>query len=246
MTKAQAIVVIGASAGGVNAVSSLAAGLPGNLAAALFVVLHIGAHRSELPALLNQRGPLRAVHAKSGEPIAPGMIYVAPPDHHLIVELGHMRLTKGPRENWARPAIDPLFRGAARSYGPDVIGVILTGGLNDGTGGLYEVKRCGGIAVVQDPSEAAHPSMPRSALEHVEVDHCVSLEQLPELLARLVAERAAATPFVRARAASARKQGSQMRAPYKLEQPALATCPDCGGALRRTELGTLTQFACHI
>jgi len=127
-----------------------------------------------------------------------------------------------------------------------VIGVILTGRLNDGTAGLYQVKRCGGTAVVQDPEDAANPSMPLSSLEHVEVDHCVPLEQIPELLARLVAERAAAVPFDRARPASARKQGKERTAEYQLEQPALMTCPDCGGAVRRSELGTLTQFSCHI
>jgi two-component system, chemotaxis family, protein-glutamate methylesterase/glutaminase len=236
MAKAQAIVVIGASEGGVRAMRSLAAGLLPDLDAALFVVLHIGAHKSQLPWLLNHQGPFQAVHAKNGQPIAPRMMYVAPPDHHLLVEPGYMRLAKGPRENWARPAIDPLFRSAAQAYGPDVIGVVLTGGLNDGSAGLYEVKRHGGTAVVQDPEEAANPSMPRSALEHVEVDHCVKLAQIPELLARLVAERGAPAPHDPAHPASAKTRGEEMTAEYRLEQPALLTCPDCGGALPCSEL----------
>jgi two-component system chemotaxis response regulator CheB len=212
----------------------------------VFVVLHVGSHKSEMPWLLNQFGPLRATHPRNGDPIHPGRIYVAPPDHHLLLEPGHLRLTKGPRENWARPAIDPLFRSAARSYGDDVIGVILTGGLNDGTAGLYEIKQRGGIAVVQDPDDAAYPSMPRNALEHVAIDHCLPLAQLPRLLVRLVAEKVADVRLDRAGTAPAELQGKEMTAEYKLDQPVAITCPDCGGALRRTELGTLSQFRCHI
>lgn len=237
MGKAPAIVVIGASAGGVDAICSLAAALPAGFAAAVFVVLHIGAHRSELPWLLNQAGPLKACHPKDGDPIQAGRIYVAPPDHHLVVEPGHMRLTRGPRENWARPAIDPLFRSAARAYGPGVIGIVLTGGLNDGTAGLHEIKERGGTTVVQDPGDAVNPSMPRSALEHVAVDHCLPLAGIPALLARLVAK-----PGVR----GAWDTEGGMTAEYKLDDPVAVTCPDCGGALLRTELGTLTQFRCHI
>ncbi len=242
MDAAPAIIVVGASAGGVEAVRFLAAALPADLRAAVFVVLHIGAHKSNLPWLLNQLGPLQAVHARSGDPIRAGHIYVAPPDHHLVVEPGCVRLTKGPRENWARPAIDPLFRSAARAYGAGVIGVILTGGLNDGTAGLYEVKQRGGTAVVQDPADAANPSMPRSALDHVAVDHCLPLPLLPGLLASLVAEKDASQTHP----AHAKPSGKGMTAEYKLDQPVAVTCPDCGGALRRIELGTLVQFGCHI
>ena len=189
MDAAPAIIVVGASAGGVEAVRFLAAALPADLRAAVFVVRHIGAHKSEMPWLLNQLGPLRAVHAVSGDAIRAGHIYVAPSDHHLLVEPGCVRLTKGPRENWARPAIDPLFRNAAQAYETGVIGVVLTGGLNDGTAGLHEVKQRGGTAVVQDPADAANPNMPRSALDHVAVDHCMPLPRLPGLLANLVRNR---------------------------------------------------------
>lgn len=246
MGNAPAVIVVGASAGGVEAVRSLAAALPADLPAALFVVLHIGAHKSELPWLLNQSGPLRAVHPENGDPIRPGRIYVAPPDRHLLVEPGRVRLTKGPRENWARPAVDPLFRSAARSYGAGVVGVVLTGGLNDGTAGLYEIKRAGGTTVVQDPEDAADPGMPRSALEHVAVDHCLPLALLPGLLARLAAAGTAEAHLDRVRPVPAERQGKAMTAEYKLDQPVAVTCPDCGGALRRTELGTLTRFGCHI
>lgn len=245
MSTSPAVIVIGASAGGVEAVRSLAAALSADFPAPVFVVLHIGAHKSELPWLLNQIGPLRAVHPKDGDPIRPGQIYVAPPDQHMLVEPGCIRLTKGPRENWARPAIDPLFRSAARSYGADVIGVVLTGGLNDGTAGLYEIKQAGGITVVQDPADAANPSMPRSALEHVAVDHCLKLAQLPVFLARLATKGAGEIRLDQAPSVSVSK-GKEMTAEYKLDQPVAVTCPDCGGALRRIELGSLTQFGCHI
>ncbi len=267
MDKAPTVVVIGASVGGVEAVRSIAAALPAGLAAAVFVVLHIGAHRSELPWLLNQAGALPACHPADGDPIRPGHIYVAPPDHHMLVERGRVRLTRGPRENWARPAVDPLFRSAARSYGPGAIGVILTGGLNDGTAGLYEIGQCGGTTVVQDPDEAADPGMPRSALRHVAVHHCLPLREIPALLVALVGERpglsgegareagpdAGPAPETGLEAGTgaageggAERVSDAMTAEYKLDDPVAVTCPDCGGALSRTELGTLTQFRCHI
>jgi len=246
MDKAPPIVVIGASVGGVDAICALTAALPSGFAAAVFVVLHIGAQKSELPWLLNQQGPLRACHPADGDPIHAGRIYVAPPDHHLLVEPGHVRLTRGPRENWARPAVDPLFRSAARAYGPGVIGVVLTGGLNDGTAGLFEVKQRGGATVVQDPADAADPGMPRSALRHVAVDHCLPLRDIPALLAALVGKRQP-DPFMEgAKAVVPREREDAMTADYKLDDPVAVTCPDCGGALRRIELGTLTQFRCHI
>jgi two-component system, chemotaxis family, protein-glutamate methylesterase/glutaminase len=177
-----AVVVVGASYGGVEAMQKLFADLPATIPAAIFVVLHIGPHPSQLPDLLNKCCTLPARHARHGELIRPGNIYVAPPDHHLLVRRQHMTLSRGPRENWTRPAIDPLFRSAARSYGPAVVGVILTGRLNDGTAGLFDIKRKGGITVVQDPSDALCPSMPSSALKHVAIDHCVGLADMPRLL----------------------------------------------------------------
>jgi two-component system chemotaxis response regulator CheB len=235
------IVVIGASEGGVAALRALHAALPGDLPAAVFVVLHIGAHHSDLPAILNRGGPLPSVHPRDGDPVRPGCVYVAPPDRHMVLSNGAIRLTKGPRENFVRPSIDPLFRSAAESYGPAVIGVILTGGLNDGTAGLYEIERRGGVTVVQDPNDATNPSMPRSALRHVAVDHCEPLALLPRLLERLVAERIALSPQTASEGLE-----SDMTAEYTLDQPLAVTCPDCGGALRQSSLGTLTQFRCHI
>ena len=182
------LIVIGASAGGVDALRSLVAGLRRDFAAPILIVLHIGAHRSELPALLSSAGPLPAKHAEDNELMLAGHIYIAPPDRHMIVEGPRLRLTRGPRENWARPAINPLFRSAAEHYGASAIGVILTGRLNDGTAGLYEIMRHGGVTVIQDPDDAAYPDMPRSAVTHGAPDHCPPLAEIAALLTRLVAE----------------------------------------------------------
>jgi two-component system chemotaxis response regulator CheB len=239
MMKARRLIVIGASLGGVEALRTITAQLPADFPAALLVVLHVGTHKSELPWLLNRDGPLLAIHPENGEPITPGRIYVAPPDHHMVVGPGRVYLTRGPRENWARPAIDPLFRTAARSYGPAVIGVILTGRLNDGTAGLHEIKQQGGTAIVQDPADATAPSMPLSALRHVPVDHCLPLTGIPRLLARLAAESPAEI-------STTERKIQKMSETYTLDQPFALTCPECGGALRRSELGTLTRYRCHI
>lgn len=240
------IIVIGASVGGVDALRAIVAGLPKSFEAALFVTLHIGAHESILPSLLQDVGTLSASHAIHGEPIRAGHIFVAPPDHHMTVEHGRIALTKGPRENMARPSIDPMLRSAARTYGSDVIGVILTGGLNDGTAGLYEVKAQGGIAVVQDPANAVGAGMPQSAIKHVAVDHVVDISEIAPLLIRLVKEGGSASAKAHADPASGDAQEKGMTAQFTLNHPVAVTCPDCGGALKRSKLGTLTQFSCHI
>jgi len=223
----------------VQGIQSLLAALAADFSGAVLVVLHIGAHQSNFPWLLNQRGPLPASHPKDGDPIEAGHVYIAPPDHHMIVEPGRIRLTKGPRENWVRPAIDPLFRSAARAYGSNVIGIVLTGGLSDGTAGLYEVKQWGGTTIVQSPDDCTNPSMPLSALQHVEVDYCVPLVEMPMLLARLDAASETLSQ-------ASDTKDEAMTAEFTEETPVAVTCPDCGGALRRTELGSLTQFRCHI
>jgi len=212
-------------------VAALPAGFPCGIA----IALHIGAYRSEFPALLSRAGQLPASHPQQGEQIEPGHIYIAPPDHHMLVGQGRIALSRGPRENWARPAIDPLFRSAARSYGAGAIGVILTGGLNDGTAGLFEIKAAGGITVVQAPGDAANAEMPQSALDHVEVDHVRPASGIASLLANLVTEGAMPS-----------RVESEMSSEFTLAQPVAITCPDCGGALERSESGAFTQFTCHI
>jgi two-component system, chemotaxis family, protein-glutamate methylesterase/glutaminase len=184
---ARDIIVIGTSTGGIEATKVLVGALPRGLKASLFIVLHIGADGlGLLPEILEQAGCLPASNAKNGEVFEPGHIYVAPPDHHLLLEQPcHLRVARGPKENRFRPAVDPLFRSAAYAFGPRVIGVILTGGLDDGTAGLRSIKARGGTAIVQDPSEALAPSMPLSALRRVAVDYSMRLEEIAPLLVKL-------------------------------------------------------------
>lgn len=234
-------IAIGASAGGVDALIRLAAGLPGDLDAAVLVVLHIGAHPSELPALLAAAGPLPASHAGQDEAIRAGQIYIAPPDRHLTVKDGRLHLSRGPLENWARPAINPLFRSAAAEYGPRLIGIILTGRLNDGSAGLLEIKRSGGITIVQSPGEAAWPAMPASALAHVGPDHCLPLDAIGPLVTRLVKAYADPIPV-----SSTPEEGAGMTSEQPYDRPLALTCPDCGGALRPIPGGALIEYRCHI
>lgn len=182
------VVVIGASSGGIPALLEIVAALPQNFAAPVLVVQHIGANPSILPELMNTRGPNRAVHARDGDRPQPGTIHVAPPDHHMLLERDRIRLTRGAKENHARPAIDPLFRSAALHWGPRVIGVILSGQLDDGAAGLQAIKECGGRVLVQDPSTAVEPSMPRSALASVAVDDCLPSREIAPALVRMIAD----------------------------------------------------------
>jgi two-component system chemotaxis response regulator CheB len=235
-----AVVVVGASQGGVQATRTLIAGLPPAFPAPVVVVLHVGANRSILPSLLNELGSLRASHARNGDRLTPGHVHVAPPDHHLLIVDGILELSRGPRENWARPAVDPLFRSAAEAYGPGVIGVVLTGRLNDGTAGLYEIKRRGGVAIVQDPVDAEMRDMPESALRNVKVDYVLPVRRVPTLLVELVERTARRHRRATATGVQAVDQDTPMA------EPVAQTCPECGGAMRAETLGTLTQFRCHI
>jgi len=249
------IIVVGASAGGVEALSRLVSALPGNFPAALFVVLHISpAGPSLLPEILTRVGRNPALHAQDGERIVPGQIYIAPPDHHLLIKPGRMAVTRGPRENSARPAIDPLFRTAARSYGPWVVGVILSGGLDDGTMGLMDVKRFGGITLVQDPNEAMFPSMPSSAIENVLVDRVLMLDEMAPLLTRLSHEP---VPAEEGAAFMGRNNGAnqpdiaevgneELKTRNLTGPPSRFTCPECGGALWELENGKLLRYRCHV
>jgi two-component system chemotaxis response regulator CheB len=180
------IVVIGASAGGIRALRTVLGPLPRGFPAPVAVVVHTSPHSPGiLDEILDRAGELPATHARDGEPLRDGHVYIAPPDYHMLVEPGLVRLTRGPRENRFRPAIDPLFRSAAQVYGPGAIGVVLTGDLDDGTAGLTVIKQLGGTAIVQNPADAAYPSMPRSALLHVDVDYVVPLVEIPALLVTL-------------------------------------------------------------
>src|SRR4051812_945577 len=194
------IIVIGASAGGMGALEKLVASLPADLPAAVFVVWHLAPGvRSVLPAVLNRAGPLAAAFPQDGDPIRPARIYIAPNDHHMLLERGYIRVTKGPKENRFRPAVDPLFRSAAYIYGPRTIGIVLSGALDDGTAGLWAIKLRGGTAIVQGPEDAMHRSMPLNALENVEVDHKLPVDEMGALLARLTREETAPEPMLAAR-----------------------------------------------
>ncbi len=246
------IIVIGASTGGVEALSTLVHSLRPDLPAALLVVIHIPAQAtSVLPLILERSGPMPARHAVDGEPIQPGRIYVAPPDFHLLAEQGYARLVRGPRENRNRPAVDPLFRSAARAYGPRVIGVVLTGALNDGTAGLLAIKRRGGLAVVQDPADAFFPSMPESALEYVQTDYCLPLAEIGPMLIRLArqpAEDEAAYPVPKEMEAEEKLLEMDEKTMDSTQRPgqiSVFTCPECKGPLWEMRDGELLRFRCR-
>jgi two-component system, chemotaxis family, protein-glutamate methylesterase/glutaminase len=186
------VIAIGASAGGIDALKVLVAALPTDLEASVLIVLHLApTSPGRLPQIIGSVTTLPVAAATYGKIILPGRIYVAPPNRHMLVEIeGCLLLSQGPRENRARPAIDPLFRSAALAFGPRLIGVVLTGYLDDGAAGLQAIKQCGGLTVVQDPKEAEAPSMPLNALRRVLADHCLTLREIGPLLANLVASPA--------------------------------------------------------
>jgi two-component system chemotaxis response regulator CheB len=247
------IIAIGASAGGVEALVALVRDLPPDLPAAVFVALHIPAQSpSMLPMILDRSGPLPASQPQDGEVIEPGRIYVAPPDHHLLVNRGQIRVMHGPKENRHRPAIDPLFRSAARAYGPRVVGVVLTGALDDGTAGLRAIKKRGGVAIVQDPAEALFPGMPQSALDRGAADHCVPLRDIPPLLAQIADQPAAdeaAYPVPTDMDLEARIVERDMDILHNEEHPGTPSafsCPECGGVLWELRDGELIRYRCRV
>ena len=248
------LVVVGASAGGVEALRGLVAALPPDFPAAVLIVLHSApSGPSLLPGILGRAGPLMAVEGQDKMPLQTGRIYVAPPDRHLIVSPGHVHVTQGPRENLSRPAIDPLFRTAARFYGPRVIGVILTGLLNDGTAGLLDVKRRGGVAVVQEPREALYPSMPLSALRYVEVDERLPLRQIGPRLVELTREEVVeidvppATPQLAMESKFASMGNlDQVETMHMIGALAPYSCPECHGPLWRMNGEGPLRFRCHV
>lgn len=247
------MIAIGASAGGVEALITLVRLLPRKLAAAMFVVLHIPADSpSMLPELLNRVGHLHALHPVDGQEIEYGSIYVAPPDYHLLVEEGHVRVVQGPKENRHRPAVDPLFRSLALAYGPRAVGVVLTGSLDDGTAGLLAIKRRGGVAVVQDPADALYPSMPQSALTHVAVDYQVTLTELAPLLQRLSMEpshQQEPTTIPEDMETEVKMAEADMhiqREDKQVGTPSAYSCPECGGVLWEIQDDELTRFRCRV
>jgi two-component system chemotaxis response regulator CheB len=246
------IVVIGASAGGVEALIGLFQHLPADLAAAVFVVLHIPADGpSQLQRILARETALPVASAIDGEQITSGRVYVASADRHLLVQGETIRLTRGPKESRARPSIDVLFRSVALSFGPRVIAVVLSGALDDGTAGAWAVKDRGGIVLVQDPDEAMHASMPESALQHVAIDKVGTVKDLARTLARLVGAPVDPVDPPRGKERHAVEnliamEGNGLKAGVmELGKVSKYTCPDCHGVLVQLEEGSIVRFRCH-
>jgi two-component system chemotaxis response regulator CheB len=249
------IVVVGFSAGGIEPLQQLVADLPSDFPASILVVHHFPPMSiSALASILARSGILPALQPADGDEIVPGRIYVALPDHHLLVGDDSVRLTHGPREHGHRPAIDPLFRTAARSFGPRVIGVILSGTLDDGTAGLLAVKQAGGLAVVQDPEEAAYPGMALSALRNVRVDHVARAADMGALLDRLVRLPASEPPEANSRPDQtdptdpepAVAGTAELRTGHPPGQASRVVCPECGGVLWESQNGGVLHFRCHV
>ena len=223
--------------GGVETLSKLVASLPGDFKAPLLVVMHTSAHGPGLlPQILGRAGRLPAKHAEEGDRIAPGNIYVAPPDQHLLVKDGHLRLSRGPTINRSRPSVDVLFQSAAEAYGPQVIGVVLTGSLSDGVAGLEEIRARGGTTIVQDPADASCPEMPLNAIRAMSIDYTVPLAEIPALLAELVAR----APQQKARGQKRRAAKAEQKRKFDL------ICPDCGGPLHEVTENKIVQFRCRV
>jgi two-component system chemotaxis response regulator CheB len=245
------IIVIGGSAGATQPLKQILSRLPPDLPAAVFVVLHIPAQGiGILSTVARSAGPLPVRQAENGMEIEPGQIYLAAPDHHLLLSRDRVLLGRGPRENLVRPAIDALFRSAAIAYGPRVIGVLLSGLLSDGAAGLNAIKRCGGIAVVQEPTDAISDEMPRRAMEETTVDLCVPGATMGDVLSELAREQAGAAlpipPEIRLEVeiAAGDRIGSDKLLAFA--DPVALTCPGCGGVLSEVKDSRPMRFRCQV
>jgi two-component system, chemotaxis family, protein-glutamate methylesterase/glutaminase len=249
--KGHNIIVIGTSAGGLEALDALVSQLPTDLSAAIFIVQHMAPENTGI-ALLDRLGRHKAfacAMAENGKRFHAGRIYIGPPDHHLLVKKDHVLVTKGARENRYRPGIDPLFRSAAATHGPSVVAVLLTGVLDDGTAGLMAVKKCGGVAIVQDPKEASYSEMPRSALNNLNVDHCAPISEIAGLLEKY-AKRApgkhrAVPNAIRIEAEIAERVLSDVTQVGGLGRQVPYNCPNCGGVLWEMTAAGLIRYRCH-
>ena len=246
--------MIGASAGGFEAIKQLVALLPSDLDATIFIVWHMSPDVTGiLPQVINQQKTILATNAVDNEIVTTNRIYVAPPDRHLLLENGFVRVSRGPKENRFRPAVDPLFRSAAYIYGPRVIGVVLSGGLDDGTAGLWTIKSRGGIAIVQEPAEAEVSSMPENALAAVAVDYRVTIAELAPLLVRLTAETVTEVGEIAVEEQQkiaietriAAQNGALGLGVLTLGKPSHFACPECHGVLSAITDGDLVRYRCH-
>jgi two-component system chemotaxis response regulator CheB len=250
MTPRRETIVVGASSGGLSALTALLKHLPRELPAAIVAVIHqLGHGRNMLVDVLRRVSPLPVEEARDGAALQLGHLYVPPIDRHLLVTDGHLVLSHGPKENFVRPAVDPLFRSAARSFGARAIGVVLSGSLDDGTAGLLAIKRRGGLVMVQDPETAAQPGMPESALEVLEADLVGSPEQIGQRLAEV-----AGTPIPATGTRSGGPDGevevqeegdTDMDLVKSLGVPSTFSCPSCNGVLWEIREGRLVRYRCH-
>lgn len=250
--KPEFVVTIGASAGGLNAITELISNLPTEIDAAILIVLHLSKvglgefliHR------LQKYTSYTCKMAADEEQIESNYIYVARPDEHLLVKDGKVVIGQGPAENRWRPSVDVLFRSAAASYGNRVIGIILTGFLNDGTSGMSAIKRSGGYCIVQDPNQAEYPDMPLSVLEHLEVDYCVPLEKMGETVKTIIGLNApksnSAPEDVLKEAEIAEKVVTRMEKLEEIGPHSTYACPDCGGGLHYVSNDPITRYRCHV
>jgi two-component system chemotaxis response regulator CheB len=247
------IIVIGASAGGISSLLRIVERLPAGLHAAVLVVVHIGQNPSMLPQVLSRATPLPCTHAVDGELIRPGHLYVAPPDYHLLVQGNRLKLSHGPREHHTRPAIDPLFISASRSFGAGTIGIVLSGALSDGAAGSLAIKSRGGRLIVQDPKEALNPGMPKSALQSVDADAVLPANDIADAVSNMIA---VAEIAVRGKTMVIDQEGmtvAHIREDFQEQEHDQRagkltpfTCPDCGGTLWQSTPDDLLNFRCHV
>ena len=250
--KVSRVVVIGTSAGGLNALKKLVSQLPGDFPLPVLVVRHISpdATGNVLLEELLKLNTIKCQHAKSGSSLKPGNLYLAPSDHHLLIgENLKILVTKGAHENRSRPAIDPLFRSAAVAFGTGVIGILLTGYLDDGTSGMKAIKKCGGICIVQDPDEAEYPDMPRNALNNVKIDYCLPISEMGAMLykkiSRKLQKRKTVPEDILIEAKIAERVLSDLASVNKLGDKVPFNCPGCGGVLWKVGDDNDLRFRCH-
>jgi len=252
VTRFKHLVVVGASAGGIETLRTIVGMLPADFPAPICIVVHSAPQApGVLDRIFARAGVLPVKHPASGEMLQPGHIYVAPPDRHLVIAPGRIRVTRGPRENRFRPAIDPLFRSAAQVYGPRAIGVILSGSLDDGTDGLWTIKQLGGCAIVQDPADALFPDMPRHALDHVNADFVLRAADIAPALVRLTAapapevEPPPVPEQTQVEVKIAMEEDPIEAGLERLGEPSRFACPECHGVLLELKEGARTKFRCH-
>jgi two-component system chemotaxis response regulator CheB len=247
------LIVIGASMGGIEAYKRLLGTLTPDIDASILVVQHLSPESPGIfPSILQRASAWPVSAARDGEELQRGRVYAGVPDRHLMVEGNHIRLSRGPRECRSRPAVDVLFRSAAYHYGRRAIGVVLTGALDDGTAGLWSIKDRGGVAIAQDPTEASCPSMPSSAIRHVEVDYILKLSEIPEQLRRLTQEplepqeiRPMTQDRLRTEVGIALESDALSHGVLGLGEPSRYTCPECHGSMVRISEGSIERYRCH-